>query len=48
LEHCAHFGVAGVDDEEDEACVVSVVLFVAAEADADAEDSSAMASQYAG
>jgi hypothetical protein len=48
LEHCAHFGAAGVDDEEDEACVVSVVLFVAAEADADAEDSSAMAAQYAG
>jgi hypothetical protein len=47
LEHCAHVGVAGVD-EEDEACVVSVVLFVAAEADADDEDSSAMAADYAG
>jgi hypothetical protein len=40
--------VAGVDEEEDEACVVSVVLFGAAEADADAGDSSAMAARYAG
>jgi hypothetical protein len=46
LEHCAHVGVDGVEDEDEEAsgCVVSVLSLDGA--DADADDWDAMVAEY--
>jgi hypothetical protein len=48
LEHCAHVGVAGAEDEEDASGDVGSVVLLLVGAEADDDGSDAMVAEYGG